>query len=68
MIWVTFPDYYQTIKNVLKLNDHFILEELEASSRKLVNRYNNKRYHKLLNNLIPAAIYIGRRKIILKER
>jgi hypothetical protein len=60
MIWVTFPDYHQTIKKVLKLNDHFIPEELEAALKKFVNRYINKRYHKLLNNLTPAAIYIGR--------
>jgi hypothetical protein len=41
MIWVTFPDYHQTIKNVLKLNDHFIPEELEAALKKFVNRCNN---------------------------
>jgi hypothetical protein len=41
MIWVTFPDYHQTIKKVLKLNDHFIPEELEAALKKFVNRCNN---------------------------
>ncbi len=56
----TFPNYHRTLKNVVKLKNNFAQEELEASSRKLVNRYNNKRYHKLLNNLIPAAIYVGR--------
>ena len=57
-----FPDYHRTIKNTVKLNKKFAPEELEAAWRKYVNRYINKRYHKLLNNLTPAAIYLEERK------
>ena len=58
MIGGIFPDYHKIIKNVVKLNNKFAPEELEASLRKFVNRYNNKRYHKLLNSLTHTAIYL----------
>jgi putative transposase len=58
----TFPNYHRTLKNVVKLNNKFAPEELEAALKKFVNRYINKRYHKLLNNITPAAIYLEERK------
>ena len=55
-------------ENILKLNNKFAPEELEAALKKFVERYNNERYHESLNNLTPADIYFGRGEMILKER
>ena len=46
--------YHRTIKNVVKLDNYFALEELVAALQKFVNRYNNERYHESLKNLTPA--------------
>ena len=55
-------------KNVVKLDNYFAPEELEAALEKFVYRYNNERYHESLNNLTPADVYFGRGELILKER
>jgi putative transposase len=60
--------YHRTMKNVVKLDNYFAPEELEAALKKFVNRYNNERYHESLNNLTPADVYFGRGEMILKER
>ena len=60
--------YHRTMKNVVKLENYFAPEELEAALQKFVNRYNNERYHESLNNLTPADVYFGRGEMILKER
>ena len=59
--------YHRTIKNVVKLDNYFALEELVAALQKFVNRYNNERYHESLNNLTPADVYFGRGEMILKK-
>ena len=56
-----------TMKNVVKLDNYFALEELVAALQKFVNRYNNERYHESLNNLTPADVYFGRGEMILKK-
>ena len=48
------------MKNVVKLDNYFAPEELEAALEKFVYRYNNERYHESLNNLTPADVYFGR--------
>jgi hypothetical protein len=35
--WRAFPDYHWTIKNVVKLDNYFTPEELEAALKKFVN-------------------------------
>ena len=47
------------MKNVVKLDNYFTPEELEAARQKFVNQYNNERYHESLNNLTPADVYFG---------
>jgi len=54
------------MKNVVKLDNYFTPEELEAARQKFVNQYNNERYHESLNNLTPADVYFGKREMILK--
>ncbi len=60
--------YHRTMKNVVKLDNYFAPEELEAALEKFVYKYNNERYHESLNNLTPADDYFGRGELILKER
>jgi transposase len=60
--------YHRTMKNVVKLNNYYAPEELEAALEKFVYIYNNQRYHESLNNLTPADVYFGRGEQILKER
>ena len=60
--------YHRTMKNVVKLDNYFAPEELEAALERFVYRYNNQRYHESLNNLTPADVYFGRGELILKER
>lgn len=60
--------YHRTMKNVVKLDNYYCPEELEAALEKFVNTYNNERYHESLQNLTPADVYYGRGDQILKER
>ena len=56
------------MENVVKLDNYFAPEELEAALKKFVYRYKNERYHESLNNLTPADVYFGRGESILNER
>jgi transposase InsO family protein/transposase-like protein len=60
--------YHRTMKNVVKLDNYYCVEELEAAIEKFVENYNNERYHESLQNLTPADVYFGRGEMILKER
>jgi transposase InsO family protein/transposase-like protein len=60
--------YHRTMKNVVKLDNYYCPEELEAALEKFVNTYNNERYHESIQNLTPADVYYGRGEQILKER
>lgn len=60
--------YHRTMKNVVKLDNYFIPEELIKSVGAFVEFYNNRRYHESLDNLTPADVYFGRADKILKER
>ena len=60
--------YHRTMKNVVKLNNYYMPEELEKALAEFVTYYNNCRYHESLNNLTPADVYYGRGELILKER
>lgn len=60
--------YHRTMKNVVKLDNYFCVEELERALEKFVEYYNNERYHESLQNLTPADVYVGRGDAILNER
>ena len=60
--------YHRTMKNVIKLDNYYCVEELERALEKFVYIYNNERYHESLQNLTPADVYYGRGDIILRER
>ena len=60
--------YHRTMKNVVKLQNYYVLSELEVEIGKFVDYYNNERYHESLDNVTPADMYHGRRITILNER
>ena len=44
------------MKNVVKLDNYYCPEELNASLEKFVNYYNHQRYHEYLDNVTPADV------------
>jgi transposase InsO family protein len=46
--------YHRTMKNVIKLENYYLPQELEQKIKEFVDYYNNERYHESLNNLTPA--------------
>lgn len=60
--------YHRSMKNIVKLENYYLPQELEHAIEKFVNHYNNCRYHESLNNLTPANVYFGNDKAVLKER
>lgn len=60
--------YHRTMKNIVKLENYYLPQELEHAIEKFVNHYNNCRYHESLKNLTPADVYFGNDKAVLKER
>ena len=60
--------YHLTMKNIVKLDNYFSPDELEAALQKFVDYYNTNRYHESLNNLTPEDVYYGRGDLILRER
>jgi len=56
------------MKNVVKLDNYYCPEELNASLEKFVNYYNHQRYHESLDNVTPADVYFGKREKILQRR
>ena len=47
------------MKNVIKLNHYFYPSELEKAIEQWVKYYNEKRFHELLDNLMPRDVYLG---------
>lgn len=60
--------YHRSMKNVVKLDNYYCPEELNAALTSFVNYYNHERYHESLDNVTPADVYFGKREQILKRR
>jgi transposase InsO family protein len=60
--------YHLTIKNVVKVNNYYLPEQLVDAIGEFVTYYNHERYHESLKNVTPADMYYGRQKQILKQR
>jgi transposase InsO family protein len=60
--------YHCSMKNVVKLHNHYSPEELEREIAFFVDYYNNPRYHESLDNLMPIDVYTGRAKEVLEKR
>ena len=60
--------YHRTMKNVVKLQNYYLSEELEREIARFVDYYNNERVHESLDNVTPADVYVGRHRKILEAR
>jgi putative transposase len=60
--------YHRSMKNVVKLDNYFLPEELKAALENFVHYYNHQRYHESLDNVTPADVYYGRKETVLKQR
>lgn len=60
--------YHRSMKNVVKLDNYYCPEELEAALASFIHYYNHQRYHESLGNVTPADVYYGRHEEILKRR
>jgi len=60
--------YHRSMKNIIKLENYYIPQDLEYRLAEWVDYYNNYRYHEALNNLKPVAVYEGRGRKILTKR
>lgn len=60
--------YHRSMRNVVKLHNHYCPSELEKAIGEYVEFYNNKRYHKFLLNLTPSDVYWRRDDRIQKIR
>ncbi len=60
--------YHRTIKNVVKLRNYYLPEELEREIGRFVEYYNTERVHEALDNVTPADVYHGRHHEIQTAR
>jgi putative transposase len=60
--------WHRTMKNVVRLENYYSPEELEAAITRFVDYYNNERYHESLENVTPADVYFGRNEEVITRR
>lgn len=60
--------YHRSMKNIVRLENYFLPDDLNQKIDEFVDYYNYKRYHESLNNLTPADVYFGRGEQILRKR
>jgi len=60
--------FHETLKARLNLLVYTSAEELRRALGEFIEFYNQRRYHKGVGNVTPAAVYYGRREEILKRR
>ena len=56
------------MKNVIKLENYYIPDELKYRLPEFIEYYNNFRYHESLQNLTPADMFYGLEEEKLKRR
>ena len=56
------------MKNVVKLRNYYLPDELERELDRFVDYYNNERVHESLGNVTPADVYHGRHHEIQTAR
>lgn len=60
--------YHRSMKNVVKLENYYLPQDLNHRLNEFVHYYNNERYHESLQNLTPADVYFGRQNELLEKR
>ena len=60
--------FHETLKARLNLLVYTSPEQLRAAIAEFIEFYNQRRYHEGIGNVMPANVYHGRRKQILRRR
>jgi putative transposase len=60
--------YHRSMKNVVRLENHYNPWELERAVARFVAHYNHERLHEALGNVTPDDMYHGRQREILTRR
>jgi transposase InsO family protein len=60
--------YHRSMKNVVRLENHYSPWELERAVARFVDYYNHERLHEAIGNVTPDDMYHGRQREILTHR
>ena len=60
--------YHRSMKNVVRLENHYSPWELERAVARFVEHYNHERLHNTIENVTPDDTYHGRQHGILSRR
>jgi putative transposase len=60
--------FHRSMKNVIRLDNHYLPWHLEQAIKEFMEYYNEQRYHESLGNVTPADMYFGRATQIQARR
>jgi transposase InsO family protein len=60
--------YHRSMKNVVRLENHYSPWELERAVTRFVDYYNHERLHEAIGNVTPDDMYHGRQREITSRR
>ena len=60
--------WHRSMKNVVRLENHYSPRELGQAIARFVNRFDTERLHEAIGNVTPDDMYHGRRREILAQR
>ncbi len=60
--------WHRSMKNVVRLENHYSPGELERALARFVEHYNHERVNEAIGNVSPVDMYHGRQRAILSRR